>query len=43
MVRMPLAVQLVKAYGSSFSVKKLRRMVQFAATFPDDRIVASLV
>lgn len=37
-----LAAQLVKEYGNSFSVKNLRRMVQFAATFPDERIVVSL-
>lgn len=38
-----LAAQLVKEYGSSFSVKNLRRMVQFASTFPDERIVVSLI
>lgn len=38
-----LAAQLVKEYGNSFSVKNLRRMVQFAATFPDERIVVSLI
>ena len=38
-----LAVQLVKDYGSSFSVKNLRRMVQFASTFPDEQIVVSLI
>nr|WP_241025706.1 PDDEXK nuclease domain-containing protein [Burkholderia sp. Tr-20390] len=38
-----LAVQLTKDYGSSFAVKNLRRMVQFAVTFPDERIVVSLI
>jgi predicted nuclease of restriction endonuclease-like (RecB) superfamily len=38
-----LATQLVKEYGNSFSVKNLRRMVQFAATFPDEPIVVSLI
>lgn len=38
-----LAAQLVREYGSSFSVKNLRRMVQFAATFPDEQIVVSLI
>lgn len=38
-----LAAQLVKEYGSSFSVKNLRRMVQFAVTFPEERIVVSLI
>lgn len=38
-----LAVQLVKKYGDSFSVKSLRRMVQFVVTFPDESIVVSLI
>lgn len=38
-----LAAQLVKEYGGSFEVKNLRRMVQFAATFPDEQIVVSLI
>ncbi|HDZ37636.1 MAG TPA: DUF1016 family protein, partial [Marinobacter sp.] len=38
-----LARDLVKEYGSSFAVKNLRRMVQFAATFPDEAIVVSLI
>lgn len=38
-----LAAQLVKAYGGSFAVKNLRRMVQFAVTFPDEKIVVSLI
>ncbi|RMO08277.1 hypothetical protein ALQ47_02432 [Pseudomonas cichorii] len=37
-----VAAQLVHEYGSSFSVKNLRRMVQFATTFPDEQIVVSL-
>jgi hypothetical protein len=32
-----LAAQLVKEYGSSFAEQNLRRMVQFAATFPDEQ------
>ncbi len=42
-VVLTLATQLVKEYGSSFAVKNLRRMVQFATTFPDDQIVVSLI
>jgi len=38
-----LAAQLVNEYGNSFSVKNLRRMVQFATTFPDKNIVVSLI
>jgi hypothetical protein len=38
-----LADQLVKDYGGSFAEKHLRRMVQFAATFPDEKIVVSLI
>lgn len=37
-----LAAQLVKEYGNSFSVKNLRRMVQFAVTFPGEAIVVTL-
>ncbi|WP_343666408.1 PDDEXK nuclease domain-containing protein [Paraburkholderia tropica] len=37
-----LAGQLVRDYGRSFADKNLRRMVQFAVTFPDERIVVSL-
>ncbi|MCC7489102.1 MAG: DUF1016 family protein [Gammaproteobacteria bacterium] len=37
-----LAAQLVRDYGRSFADKNLRRMVQFAATFPDEPIVVSL-
>ncbi|MBU0701948.1 hypothetical protein KKE26_11790 [bacterium] len=35
--------QLVKEYGSSFSEKNLRRMMQFASVFPDHEIVVSLI
>ena len=38
-----LAAQLVKEYGGSFSVKNLRRMVQFAVAYPNERIVVSLI
>ncbi|MRT32582.1 DUF1016 domain-containing protein, partial [Xylella fastidiosa subsp. multiplex] len=31
-----VAAQLVEEYGSSFAEQNLRRMVQFAATFPDE-------
>lgn len=33
-----VAAQLVREYGSSFSVKNLRRMVQFATTFQTSRL-----
>ncbi|HBO0810602.1 TPA: DUF1016 family protein [Pseudomonas aeruginosa] len=42
-VVLTLAAQLVKEYGGSFSVKNLRRMVQFAVAYPDERIVVSLI
>jgi DUF1016 N-terminal domain len=35
--------QLAIEYGSSFSEKNLRRMMQFAITFPDEKIVVTLV
>ncbi|MBS1748546.1 MAG: DUF1016 family protein [Bacteroidetes bacterium] len=35
--------QLSAEYGASFSEKNLRRMMQFAATFPDEKIVVSLI
>jgi predicted nuclease of restriction endonuclease-like (RecB) superfamily len=38
-----LAQQLVRDYGGSFAEKNLRRMVQFASTFPDEQIVVSLI
>jgi len=37
-----LARQLTHDYGRGFGEKNLRRMVKFAATFPDERIVATL-
>jgi predicted nuclease of restriction endonuclease-like (RecB) superfamily len=38
-----LARQLVIDYGTSFVEKNLRRMVQFAEVFPDEKIVVSLI
>lgn len=35
--------QLVAEYGTAFSEKNLRRMMQFAAEFPDEKIVVSLI
>lgn len=35
--------QLSSEYGTSFSEKNLRRMMQFAETFPDEKIVVSLI
>lgn len=35
--------QLEKEYGASFSEKNLRRMMQFAEVFPDEKIVVSLI
>jgi predicted nuclease of restriction endonuclease-like (RecB) superfamily len=35
--------QLAEEYGTSFSEKNLRRMIQFATTFPDEKKVASLI
>lgn len=35
--------QLELEYGASFSEKNLRRMMQFAITFPEEEIVASLI
>lgn len=35
--------QLANDYGSAFSEKNLRRMMQFAETFPDEQIVVSLI
>ena len=35
--------QLTKEYGTSFSEKNLRRMMQFAEKFPDEKIVVSLI
>ena len=33
----------MKEYGGSFAEQNLRRMVQFAATFPDEQILVSLI
>jgi hypothetical protein len=38
-----LCRQLEAEYGASFSEKNLRRMMQFADTFPDEKIVVSLI
>ena len=38
-----LSRQLIIDYGNSFSEKNLRRMVQFAEVFPDEKIVVSLI
>ncbi|MGN7787124.1 PDDEXK nuclease domain-containing protein [Niabella sp. 22666] len=35
--------QLQSEYGTSFSEKNLRRMMQFADVFPDEKIVVSLI
>lgn len=37
-----LSTQLVQAYGQSFGLRSLRRMVQFSEVFPDAQIVATL-
>lgn len=37
-----LAEQLARDYGRGFGEKNLRRMVKFAATFPNESIVATL-
>lgn len=38
-----LSRQLEVEYGTSFSEKNLRRMMQFAEVFPDEQIVVSLI
>lgn len=38
-----LSVKLVLEYGNGFSEKNLRRMLQFAEVFPEERIVVSLI
>ncbi|GAA3592582.1 PDDEXK nuclease domain-containing protein [Flavivirga amylovorans] len=38
-----LSRQLVTEYGTSFSEKNLRRMMQFANCFPDEKIVVPLI
>lgn len=35
--------ELIKEYGSGFSEKNLRRMLQFAEVFPDEVIVVSMI
>ena len=35
--------QLTTEYGSSFSEKNLRRMMQFSGIFPDEKIVVSMI
>ena len=37
-----LSRQLIREYGNSFSEKSLRRMMQFADIFPEEKIVATL-
>jgi hypothetical protein len=37
-----VSAQLVKEFGTGFSEKNLRRMVQFAEGFPDEEIVVTL-
>jgi predicted nuclease of restriction endonuclease-like (RecB) superfamily len=37
-----LSRQLVEEYGNSFEEKNLRRMIQFAIVFPDEKIVVTL-
>ena len=38
-----LGRELATEYGNGFSVKNLRRMIQFAEVFPDEKIVVSLI
>lgn len=38
-----LAVELIDEFGPAWNAKQLRRMMQFAAAFPDAEIVASLI
>lgn len=37
-----LSRQLIQEYGRSFEEKNLRRMIQFATVFPDEKIVVTL-
>jgi predicted nuclease of restriction endonuclease-like (RecB) superfamily len=37
-----LSTQLVAEYGQAFGARSLRRMVQFAEVFPDEKMVATL-
>lgn len=38
-----LSRQLTQEYGNSFTDKNIRRMIQFAEVFPDEKIVVSLI
>lgn len=38
-----LSQQLVTDFGRGFSEKNLRRMVQFAEVFPDEKIVVAMI
>ncbi|MBP7552564.1 MAG: DUF1016 family protein [Spirochaetes bacterium] len=38
-----LSIKLVESYGSSFSEKNLRKMIQFAQIFDNEQIVVSLI
>lgn len=38
-----LSRQLAMEYGNGFTEKNIRRMIQFATAFPDERIVVSLI
>jgi predicted nuclease of restriction endonuclease-like (RecB) superfamily len=38
-----LSQELIQDYGGSFAEKNLRRMIQFAEVFPDEKIVVSLI
>jgi hypothetical protein len=35
--------ELIRGYGNGFGEKNLRRMIQFAEVFPDEKIVVSLI
>jgi hypothetical protein len=37
-----LSRQLEQEFGNSYSEKNLRRMIQFAESFPDENIVSTL-
>jgi len=38
-----LSRQLARTYGNGFTDKNLRRMLQFAEIFPDEKVVVSLI
>lgn len=38
-----LAAKLITDYGNSFSEKNLRRMIQFAEVYPNEKIIVSLI